>query len=215
MNKEDRIRQLIEETCQYPRGSLERQKGLSELIMLIQQSGKLWQGRGEPNREDALQDTWLYFCRNLCEATTGDRYDPDKASVFTWINNYLKYRFIDKRIKVAEDVASQIRPQITMDGEEIDPLDQLQARPEPPAILEEIHAWLERESSKLRRIHVRDRSDINCYILIKYRLPPETPWEALAKKYAVAIATLSNFYQRECFPRLRDFGKEQGYLDHE
>ncbi len=74
---------------------------------------------------------------------------------------------------------------------------------------------MQTEASKLRRIHIRDRPDINCQVLIADRLPPEIPWSELAQKYGVAIATLSNFYQRQCFPLLLNFGKSQGYLHHE
>ncbi|HLP87723.1 MAG TPA: sigma-70 family RNA polymerase sigma factor [Nostocaceae cyanobacterium] len=215
MSEEERIRQLVIEVCQYPKGSLERQRGLNELIMLIQKSGKMWQGYGEAYREEALQETWLYFCRNLCEATTGDRYNPDKASVFTWLSSYFKYRLLDWQRKIQTDQALIESPKATSDGGEIDPLDLLEARPEPPPILQEIYTWLEKERYKLTRIHVRERPDINCLVLIEARLPPETSWQELATKYGVAIATLSNFYQRECFPRLLQFGQSQGYLDDE
>ena len=80
--------QLVIETCYYPRSSLERQKGLNEIVWRIQQSGKLMSCIGVPDYEDAIQQTWLYFCRNLCEATTGDAYNPERASVITWLNAY-------------------------------------------------------------------------------------------------------------------------------
>ncbi|HEY9617311.1 MAG TPA: sigma-70 family RNA polymerase sigma factor, partial [Microcoleaceae cyanobacterium] len=93
-----------------------------------------------------------------------------------------------------------------------DPIANLPARPDVPPILDEIQVWLQQEGQQLRRIHVRDRPEINCLVLIQRRLPPETAWEQLSKEFGVAIATLSNFYQRECFPRLLAFGQSQGYL---
>ncbi|MCL6436880.1 MAG: hypothetical protein K6T90_22270, partial [Leptolyngbyaceae cyanobacterium HOT.MB2.61] len=78
-------------------------------------------------------------------------------------------------------------------------------QPSPPAVLREIRLWVQRESSRLRRVHVRDRPDINCQALILYRLPPAKTWEQLSQRFGVPISTLSNFYSRECKPRLREF----------
>lgn len=208
----DQLRQLVIATCSQPRGSLERQRRLNQLIWHIQRSGKLLRGSGVPNYEDALQQTWLYFCRNLCEAVTADPYDSTKASVITWINAYLKRRLQDNYQAVAEQQAKTLSWQPSDLDDSADPIAQLPARPDVPPILDEIQAWLERDGKQLRRIHVRDRPEINCLVLIQRRLPPETSWEQLAQEFGVAIATLSNFYQRECFPRLLSFGQSQGYL---
>ena len=208
----DEFEEHVQKACGYPRGSKERNKQLNEVIWRIQQSGKLWSGEGVHDYEDALQQTWLYFCRNLCEATTGDRYDPQRASVMTWLNAYLKARLYDRRINSYIEKNVKAEPMLSKDGELLDPLDLIQARPDPPPILEDIREWLEKEGSKLRSIHVRDRPDINCQVLIERRLPPETAWKVLAQEFGVAISALSNFYQRECFPRLLNFGKLQGYL---
>lgn len=208
----DQLRQLVLATCSQPCGSLERQRRLNQLIWHIQRSGKLLRGSGVPNYEDALQQTWLYFCRNLCEAVTADPYDPTQASVITWINAYLKRRLQDNYQAVAEQQAKTLSWQPSDVNDPYDPIANLPARPDVPPILDEIHAWLERDSKPLRRVHVRDRPDIHCQVLIQRRLPPETSWEQLSQEFSVAIATLSNFYQRECFPRLLAFGQSQGYL---
>jgi hypothetical protein len=208
------LRQLVTETCSHARGSLERQRGLNQIIWKIQQSGKLWRGNSSPSDgyEDALQQSWLYFCRNLCEATTGNAYDSERANVITWLNAYLKCRLQDARQEQAEQKYRAVDRQVS-DGEELlDPVDNLPAQPDPPPILQEIREWVAKEGSQLRRIHVRDRPDINCQVLILRRLPPESTWEELSREFGVAIATLSNFYQRECFPKLRNFGKTQGYF---
>lgn len=210
---EEQLQQLVQETCGHPRGSLARQKGLNKIIGTIQQSGKLLRGIGVPDYEDALQQTWLYFCRNLCEATTGDRYNSEKASVTTWLNAYLKCRLQDIRQQVAEKKATRAISPLSDRDRSLDPIDNLAAPPSPPPMLEDIREWVMQEGSKLRRIHLRDRPDINCQVLILRRLPPETSWEELAKEFGVAIATLSSFYQRECFPHLLNFGKSQGYFD--
>ncbi len=204
--------QLVIETCYHPRFSLERQKGLNEIIWRIQQSGKLLSGVGVPDYEDAIQQTWLYFCRNLCEATTGDAYNPERASVITWLNAYLKHRLQDIRIKAASNAIAAYTHLSDFD-ESLNPVDNIAAPPAPLPILEDILEWVELEGSLLRSIHLRDRPEINCQVLIQRRLPPETTWEQLAKEFGVGISSLSKFYQRECFPRLLNFGKSQGYLE--
>ena len=210
---DQQLRQLVMAACSQPRGSLERQRALNQLIWQIQRSGKLLRGVGVPDYEDALQQTWLYCCRNLCEAITGNAYDPEIASVITWLNAYLKRRLSDRQREVLQQQAERALGQVTETGELLNPIDSLPAPTNPPPILEEVLEWVEREGIQLRRVHVRDRPEINCQVLILRRLPPETPWETLSQEFGVAIATLSNFYQRECFPRLLKFGQSQGYLD--
>ncbi|BAY01476.1 hypothetical protein [Anabaena cylindrica] len=58
---EAKILQLIQETCQHSRGSIARQKGLNQIILLIQKTGKLLRGIGIPDAEEALQETWCFF----------------------------------------------------------------------------------------------------------------------------------------------------------
>lgn len=209
-NIEAQILQLVKETCQHPRGSIERQKGLHQIILLIQQTGKLNWAKGMPDGEEALQQTWLYFCRNLCEPTTTEQpYNSEKGSVIAWLNGYLKFRLKDNSIPDK----NRIYPKLDENGEELDPIHLIPANPEPPPILEEIQAWLKQEAHNLRRIHVENRPDINCLVLIERRLPPKTSWDDLSQEFGVAISTLSGFYQRRCFPLLLDFANSQGYFD--
>jgi len=212
---EAKILQLIQETCQHPSGSLARQKGLNQIILLIQKTGKLLRGTGIPDAEEALQETWWFFCRNLCEATSAkEPYNPDKSSVITWINNYLSYRLQDKKISFYEQ-KKKFNFLLEDNEQQIDPANLIPAPPEPRPILNEIQEWLKNESTQLQRIHIRDRPDVNCYVLITRRLPPETAWIDLSLEFDIPVATVSNFYQRQCFPRLLNFGKSQAYFDSE
>ena len=211
---EVKILQLIQETCQHPSGSLARQKGLNQIILLIQKTGKLLRGAGIPDAEEALQETWWYFCRNLREATSAkEPYTPDKSSVITWINNYFSYRLQDKRISYYEQKSKF--DFFLEENEQIDPANLIPAPTEPRPILNEIQEWLKTNSSELKRIHIRNRPDVNSYILITRRLPPEKSWLDLSVEFGIPVATLSNFYQRQCFPRLLNFGKSQAYFDSE
>ncbi|MBV9387770.1 MAG: hypothetical protein JOZ78_15215, partial [Chroococcidiopsidaceae cyanobacterium CP_BM_ER_R8_30] len=62
---EEQIAQLVIEACKHKPGSNGRQRVLTQIIRLIIKSGKLWKD-SSPYYEDALQQTWIYFCRNLC-----------------------------------------------------------------------------------------------------------------------------------------------------
>jgi hypothetical protein len=200
--QETRLLALVQETCACPQGSSTRQRCLDRLIRELLTSGQLWR-RGnipESDFQDLLQKSWIYFCQNLCEATTAHKpYDSAQASLATWFNAYLKKRMLDY----------WLTQQPPSEPDYWEPM----AAPEPPPILEEVLAWLQKERRALVRVHVRDHPEINCEVLIRRRLPPATAYRQLAQELQVPEATLQGFYQRECLPRLRQAGKDLGYLD--
>jgi hypothetical protein len=205
------LRELVERACSHPPGSAIRQKALTQIIRTIDR--KLWR-EYTAGYEDALQQTWLYFCRNICEATTGERYNPDRASLITWLNNYLKRRLQDVQIgehQARKDfVPSQRQGE---DGETIDVIDRQPAPADVPPILEELRAWAAADADgTLTSTHIKGHPQVNCQRLILRRLPPETSWEQLSKELGIAIPTLSAFYQRKCMPKLHNFGESEGYV---
>lgn len=206
----DRLKQLIRETCQHPKGSPQRQKGLTELIRLL--TRQLWH-TSAAYYPDALQQTWIYFCRNLCEATTGRVYDSEMATPVTWLNAYLKRRLQDFQIAENRDRATTISASSFTRREDnpLDPLDRLPAKPDIPPWLEQIKAWAE-SSRDLDEIHVSKHPKVTAKALILKRLPPETPWKTLSAEYGISVGTLSSFYQRQCLSKLRAYGKAQGYF---
>lgn len=212
---DDQLRQLVEEACKHPPGSLDRQKNLTQIIRLT--SRKLWR-EAVPYYQDALQQTWIYFCQNLCEHKTGQRYDPSRSSVTTWLNFYLRRRLQDFAItqqqQQARTVSGQARFSRSGEQEDItDPVDNLAAEPDVPPILEEVRTWAEKDiSGELRRVHIEGHPQITCQVLILRRLPPETSWKDLAAELGLGVSTLSSFYQRQCLPRLRKFGQAEGYI---
>lgn len=207
---EQQLVQLIRQTCQQPHGSLERQEGLTEIVRRIQ--GKLWKD-SSLHYQDALQRTWLYFCRNLCEATTALQFDPERASVVTWLNAYLKGELTKAGWQDGRANDRMASPVVTSGGEIIDPLDTVPAPSDLPPMLETTREWAEADTSgELRRLHLKENSKATCQAVILRRLPPETSWKVLSDEFNVPIATLSTFYRRQCLPRLRKFGEEQGYL---
>jgi hypothetical protein len=212
---DEQLRNLVAEACGHPHGSPQRQKLLTQIIRLT--ANRLWR-ESTPYYQDALQQTWLYFCRNVCEGLTGQIYDPTYGSVITWLNAYLKRRlqdfYLNQNREQATTVPLRIR-QSTSGGtsEIIDPVDNLPATPQVPPILEDLETWAKTDShGELRGTYIKGRPDVNCQVLILKRLPPEVSWRELSEEFGLSIPTLSSFYQRQCLPRLRKFAELEGLL---
>ncbi len=212
---EQRLRQLVADACRHPPGHAERQKNLTRIIRLV--TPKLWR-ESSPYYHDALQQTWVYFCQNVCEGNTGKKFDPDRSRLDTWLNFYLRQRlkdgYLDSQKQRERTVAKQVQQSRSGEtGDVIDPIDRLVAPPDIPPLLQQVREWAETdETGELRQIFIEGRPELNCQTLILRRLPPETSWKELAAEFGVAIPTLSSFYQRQCIPRLRKFGASEGYL---
>ncbi len=212
---EERLHQLVIEACSHRVGSAERQRNLTKIIRLI--NNKLWR-ESTPYYQDALQQTWVYFCQNICEGNTGEPYNPNRGSVLTWLNFYLKRRLQDFYI---DDKKQQARTATNRIGDlgagetnlTTDPLENLPADPDVPPLLEEVRAWVEADpEGELSRTYITNHPEVTAKILILRRLPPEASWKNLAAELGLSVSTLSSFYQRQCLPRLRKFGESEGYL---
>jgi DNA-directed RNA polymerase specialized sigma24 family protein len=209
------LRDLVEGACRHPPGSVERQRGLTQIIRLT--TPKLWR-EYSPYYADALQQTWVYFCQNICEGKTAAPYDPSQGSIATWLNAYLKRRlqdgFIEQRKQQTTQAQAQVKQLESGTAEETsDPVENLAAEPDIPPILNDVKAWVTADTSgELRRVHIESHPTVTCQALILRRLPPEASWKELAAEFGLSVSTLSSFYQRQCLPRLRKFGESEGYL---
>lgn len=210
----DQLQQLVLEACRHPPGSPQRQKNLTRIVMLVRP--KLWR-ETTPYYQDALQQTWMFFCQNICEANTGEAYDSSRSSLVTWLNFYLRRQLqqfsIDVQKQQARTISASASSSLDTD-QPLDPIDRLAAPPDVPPLLDEIRKWIERDATgELRRVHIANHPEVNCQVLLLHRLPPETSWKDLSEKFNLPISSLSNFYQRQCMPRLCRFGKTEGYLE--
>lgn len=197
----DRLNALVQEACLHPPGSPQRQRALTQMIRQI--SRKLWR-ESSPYYEEALQDTYCFLCRRLC-----DLYDPTKASVTHWLNNHLKWRIHSLRQKEIQIQKRTVQrsPQLE---EDFDLIANIPAPPEPePTLVDLIREWAEEDADgSLRAKHLKNRPDVNCQMLILRRLPPESTWSELSKEFDAAIPAIAAIYQRHCVPRLRKFIEE-------
>jgi hypothetical protein len=212
-----RLQSLLAQACGYPSGSMERQKVLTEFLAVVEASGKLWRGAGADRDlyAEALNETWLYLLQRI------ESYAPERATVMTWINFYLKNRLKDiqlARQKAGDrkvDWGAEFHPwemlpdpnsnpwQAVEEVEEVEPQ-------QGDGLMDLVELWLENDRG-LRRMHVLDRPDVNGAVVIADRLPPPKPWKQMALELQVKADTLTNFYYKRCLPELRSFLKSKGF----
>lgn len=206
-------RQLVDQLClwvqlarQYPPGNPMRDRHLTQIIRSV--TPKLWRFP-TPYYADALQQTWEYFAKNIC--TT---YDPRRASVVTWLNTYLRYRHADLLRRATADRQRHI---------DLDALDYQQyglhgrhfaQNHDSLSLLQAVVEWIHEDpTGELCCIHLVGHPEINCQALLLLRLPPEKPWKEISAEFGVSISTLASFYQRQCLPRLRQFGQDSDWCE--
>ncbi len=211
-NIHDQLRQLVAEACSYPSESVERRQKLNQIIRRVMRSGKLWR-ESTDYYNDALQETWEYFCQHL------EEYDPQRASVITWLDNYLKRRLRSLRERQYRQQNRKLTPFVS-DQDPTDPLDQVSARPDIQPVLDiwdKTSEWVVCDPDEvLRETCFRNCPDINCQVLFLKRFPSETPWKSIAAEFDLTTTEakdLPKFYNRKCLPLLRKFGISQGYID--
>ena len=209
-----RLQQLVQRVCRYAPRSPSRQRTLTQLIRLISQSGYLWNDY-RAGYEDALQQTWLFVCQNLCESVTAKSpYDPDRSSLLTWINTYLKGQVKQHALRVDRDQ----RRNVSIEANALESLQEnwLYHAPSPEALSLTIalKEWLSTDpTGELCRTHIQNHPEVNCQFLIQQRLCEASTWETIAQMTHLNISTLSAFYERQCRPRLIQFAHSQGYSE--
>ena len=192
---EEQLKNLVVETCQHPQGSFERQRELNKLIRIIQRSGKIWKD-SSPDYEDALQKTWLYFCLNL------SAYDPKKASVITWFNNYLKWRLLDQRIDEKEKTKIFV-DNVTADGSDI--FDKVPSPESKQDLRTFVCTWIKNDpDGKFKGKTMPSRTDINAQIVCLKHLCDGKTWQNLSTELRINYQTLTTFYKRKCIDLLKE-----------
>jgi hypothetical protein len=206
-NLNQHLLQLVTEACQHPPEHRVRQRNLTRVIRLV--SPRLWK-EYVPYYPDALQQTWLFFAKNICT-----KYDSTLGGIPVWLNTHLKWRLRDFYLKEQTTRQNEISAWQDQDGEVVNVADHIPAPDssildgEKP-LWEKVREWAE-TNEELQQLHVDKHPEITARLLILRRLPPETKWQALAKEFGVVVPTLSSFYRRECKPRLQQFGESEGY----
>ena len=206
LSVEEQVLFLVAEARSYLPRTVKRQKTLTKIIRLI--SNKLWR-EDTPYYQDALQQTWVYLCQNLCESNTSEAYNPSNGSAITWLNVYLKQRLQDlylDQIQQANSVSADTHILGLGQVNETSDHNYLKANPNISSLLEDVTTWVETDpKNELRCIYIEGHPEVTCQELLRRRLPPVTSWKNLAAEFKLPISILSSFYQHYCIPRLGEF----------
>lgn len=221
MDSLDQVLQaLIREILALPRGSKPWQQKRQRFVMTVQNSGKLWRGGASPASSQtwrevdehyftALGMTWEYVLTHL------DTYDPQRASVTTWINNRLRWDILTVQGKARE---AQMRQMFDYSNDEdgVPLIDQLSASEDAMANLAAVCKILYEAKNEAQAIHVTDRPEINCYELAQDKLGvscepahwlqrrDRDSYRLMAEHYDSRIPTIAGFWTNKCLPFLND-----------
>lgn len=211
LSVEEQVLFLVAEARSHLPGSVKRQKTLTKIIRLI--SNKVWR-EDTPYYQDALQQTWVYLCQNLCESNTDEAYNPSNGSAIAWLNAYLKQRLQDlylDQIQQANPVSADTHIFGLGQVNETSDLNYLRANSDvSSSLLEDVTTWVETDpKNEMCRVYIEGHPEITCQELLRRRLPPVTSWKNLAAEFNLPISTLSSFYQRHCIPRLGEFNESK------
>jgi DNA-directed RNA polymerase specialized sigma24 family protein len=171
--------------------SREQGAALSQLIRLITESNRLFPhhrsrftSRYDEIFEEACQDLFVYLSKNI------QRYDPQKATVITWVNNLMKRRFI-------WDASRKILGKLT-----VEPLDWSELDNQASYVSE-----TDSLSSLLKECLLNDPDNLfeqecvkNCpeasFKAIAERYLAGVSWREMSTEFQIPVPTLSSFFQR-------------------
>lgn len=209
------LHQLIQQGIGFAPESLERGRLRNELVRRIQKAKVLYQPTAEeqPFYTDALSVMWRYFLTHLWESDRARPFSQPGYWIIGRLNKRLKGELQDLQTKAAKQEQRREQPKL-IDGEWLDPVDQLATSPESelPPLDRALSDWLN-TNDEIQQVHIRGRSEITGAIVIRRKLLDDETWQTISTALSCKIPTLSALYERECRPRLQQFCKEHGYRD--
>lgn len=231
---DEQVGELINQVCHYPEGSSERQKALNKLLILIQQLPGIYKSSHQDYLE-ALNQTWEWFCRKICEFEVRSPSSDLQKSLVTWINGYLKWRIKDLYAPESNYTISLDKPIRNHEGDETKLLDMLPDSQFTSISLdlldikiaqiqekqryrlgERIRQCIQQdENGKLAASHPRKNPDCNCQLLAKRLLLYKPPHKIadIAREFNVSNQTLYSHWKKNCLPLLREIGINFGYKE--
>ena len=173
----------------HPPNSQQRQKALTALISAVRESGKLRRPASKLPAaiyvdvyDEAIQELWLYICQNI------ELYNPERASVITWINFLLSRRFLPNTMKMI--VESQRLRKSLVDLENIPSPGQL------PNLTDNLKKCLEEDAEDIfMKLHVKGHPEANFKAIVLRKLEGAT-WNEIAEELGLPLSTITGFYYR-------------------
>lgn len=195
---EQQLQELALQAQQHPLGTTIRRITLSKLIDGIYRWGKLchpykgqFPGVYEQIYQEALQDLFLYICKNL------HKYDPERASFMTWVNMLLSQRFFKEAIPKVIGKANEINIESSfLENLEDLAFDDRQEEDNYILAFQKIRRYIEIDPKGIfQQAHIKKYPQVN-FQEIAVKRWSGISWKDISEEFNVPVATLSNFYQR-------------------
>jgi DNA-directed RNA polymerase specialized sigma24 family protein len=195
---EQQLVELALQAQQHPLGTTVRRITLSKLIDGVYRSGKLchpykgqFQGVYEQIYQEAVQDLFLYICKNL------DKYNQERASFMTWVNMLLSQRFFKEAIPKIIGKANEIKVENSV-LENLKDLafDNSEDEDNYISAFKKIRRYVEIDSKGIfKQAHIKKHPKAN-FQEIAVKRWSGISWKDISEELNIPVATLSSFYQR-------------------
>jgi hypothetical protein len=229
------LNQLIQEICHNSLESCQSRKAINKLLLELQHLPGLYKS-SHPDYLDALNQTWLWVIKNICEQFKLDVNSIEKR-LTTWINSTLKWRIKDLYIKYYKDQKMTDTLDKYVGNEDITTLLEFLAdngittparndldflideieRQEKENISQKIEDYINNDPEQLlTNCHPKHNPQANCQILSQRLLLKEPPdkMSHLATDLNINNQTLNSHFKRNCLKQLQTIAKQLGY-NHE
>lgn len=202
---EQQLQELALQAQQHTLGTTARRITLSKLIDGIYRSGRLcypykgqFQGVYEHIYKEAVQDLFLYICRNI------DKYNPERGEFITWINMLLSQRFLKEAIPKIIGSVNEIRVESTvLETLEDVTFEESEDEEDYISAFQKIRRYIEADTLEIfREAHIKKYPQVN-FREIAIKRWSGVSWHHISDELNIPIPTLSNFYQR-CLEKFRD-----------
>ena len=211
------LRQLITEICQLPKHSEKRYQLIDTLITQLYNHPKLIKIY-EDNYEDALNITWEWFLKNICNLSNYTYKNMD--ILFYFINRRVKWRIADLRRNdkhFSLDYDLDIEKFSATGVGVIDYIEE-KHRQEIERIALALENYIKQDpDKKLRSLHPKDNPACNCQVIAirRYFKNPPDKFGDLARELNISVGTMTAHWHRRCKPILQEIAKELGYQSDE
>lgn len=223
---------LIQEICQKEIKSSQRRKAMNKLLLELQNLKGLAQS-SHPHFLDALNQTWIWLNRCICEKFDLNS-DLIEIRLVQWINSYLYWRIKDlyklqsKHNKSLDELIDDHEGKTllyhlsetgitTPTRNDLDFLIEEIERKEKQDISKKIADYINNDPEELLiNCYPKNYPCANCQILSQRLLLKEPPdkMSHLAKDLNINNQTLNSHFKRNCLKHLQTIAKQLGY-NHE
>lgn len=209
---DQKLLKIVQAAQNNPQNSQGRRRALGELVRVLRSSGKLTRPRRGQFKgfyndiyEEALQRLFIHICEKI------DAYNPERASVLSWVNFLLGQRFfieasrefmatvykgMDARTVKKVSVADLDREISSSRGAQTQPFLSDNVKD----LSDNVKEYIQEDPDEVFQVtHVDGHPEASFQWIALQRLDGYA-WREISGKLNIPIATLSSFYQR-CIKR--------------